>query len=188
MRTQVIAMVAAVAVMSVPTTVSAQAATASKSTTFPADLIGTWISDPYELPLSTDFDKSVWGQNAKSVRDVRFVVGKDLTGTLTVTRKVLDGKGRTVPGSVSIEEAKVTVGGLQDPPGPRPEYVTNVVSAERRYPDDKGDPWKIDGLRVRLAVLEGPERALEIRFDTPEGRGSFWERLRRQGRKPAPRK
>jgi hypothetical protein len=187
MRTQVIALVAAIS-MSALTIAASQTASPSKTTTSPADLAGTWISEPYELPLSTDFDKSVWGPNAKSVRDVRLVIGKDGSGTLTVTRKVLDAKGRTVAGSVSIEEAKVTVGGLLESTSPRPEHEVNVISAERRYPDDKGDAWKIEGLRVKLAVLEGAARGIEIRFDTPEGRGSFWEKLSRQGRKPPPRK
>ena len=34
-------------------------------------LTGTWISAPDEMPLSTAFEESVWGKNAKAVRTVQ---------------------------------------------------------------------------------------------------------------------
>ena len=40
--------------------------------------------------------------------------------------------------------------------------------------------WPLDGLKVKLAIVDGANpQTLEIRFDTPEGKGSFWETLRR---------
>ena len=189
MRTQLLAAIA-VLMIGAPVSGAPQTSPTSKpATTVSPVLLGAWLSDAYETPLSTDFDKSVWGPNAKSVRTVRLTIGQGGDGALTVTRKVLDAHGKTVVGSTSIEEAKLTVGGLEDSSTPRAEYTVTVVSAERRYPDDKADVWKIEGLRVKIAEIEqGPEHVLEIRFDTPEGRGSFWETLHREGRKSTQQK
>jgi hypothetical protein len=60
-----------------------------------------------------------------------------------------------------------------------------VKAAERRYPDDPDSRWPLDGVRVIVATFADDPRALEIRFDTPEGRGSFWETVRRGTRKPS---
>jgi hypothetical protein len=187
MRTQLIAALAAVTLCA-PGTAAAQTTPTSRPAA-PA-LTGTWTSAPHETPLSTDFDRSVWGPGARSVRDVRMTIDASGQGTLTVTKRVLDQRGRTVAGSTSIEEARLTVGGLQEPStSPRAEYAVTVASAERRYPDDKEYKWPIDGLKVRIATVdEGGDGTIEIRFDTPEGRGSFWETLRRQGRRAAPRR
>lgn len=181
MRTQLIAALAVVTLCA-PGYAAAQATPAPKpATALPPDLVGTWTSSPYEIPLATEFDRSVWGPNAKSVRDVRLTLRPTGDGTLTVTKKVLDAKGKTVPGSSSIEEAQIKVGGVQESAAARTEYLVTVVTAERRYPDDPGYKWPIEGLRVRVAsVAEDGQRAIEIRFDTPEGRGSFWESLRQR--------
>ena len=43
----------------------------------------------------------------------------------------------------------------------------------------------LDGLRVKIVTFQdGDDDSIEIRYDTPEGRGSFWETLRRQRRTP----
>jgi hypothetical protein len=175
----------AVITLCAPGYISAQATPTSKpASTPPADLVGSWASAASETPLSTDFDKSVWGPNAKSVRNVQLTIRTTGEATLTVTKKVLDAKGKTVPGSSSIEEAQIKVGGpAESAVAGRTEYAVTVVSAERRYPDDPGYRWALDGLRVKVAAVEEEgQRVLEIRFDTPEGRGSFWETLLRQGR------
>jgi hypothetical protein len=55
-----------------------------------------------------------------------------------------------------------------------------VVSAFRTYPDDPKSKWDMSGLAVQVVTFEdGDRNTLEVRFDTPEGRGSFWETLRR---------
>ena len=186
MRTQLIAALAVVTLCA-PGYAGAQSTPAPKPAS--PSLTGTWTSAPYEVSLSTDFDKSVWGPNAKSVRDVQLTVAGAGQGTLTVTKKVLDAKGKTVLGSASIEEARLTIGALQESTVPRAEYAVTVVSAERRYPDDKNSTWTIEGLKVRIAALdEGGSGAIEVRFDTPEGRGSFWETLHRNVRKTPPQK
>ena len=61
-------------------------------------LNGTWKSTPDEMRLTSAFDESVWGKNAKSIRTVEMTVRQGGEATLTVTRKVVDARGRTVAG------------------------------------------------------------------------------------------
>lgn len=146
------------------------------------DLTGAWRSAPEELPLATEFDESVWGKNAKSVRTVDMAVRPGGEATLTVTRKVVDARGRTVKGSLSIEEARVQLTGDAGAAAPVPErqnLAVTVVAAERRYPDDPDSRWPIDGLRVGVTRFTDDPNVIEVRVDTPEGQGSFWETLRR---------
>ena len=146
----------------------------------PAHLVGNWASSPDRLSLTSPFDESVWGKNATSVRTVTLNVLASGKATLTVTRKVLSAKGTAVPGSTSIERANLVVGAAREPVASRVEYETTVASAERRYPDMPDSKWGLDGLRVTLSTLQGEEnKSIEVRFDTPEGRGSFWETLHR---------
>jgi hypothetical protein len=162
---------------------AADASNQSPPKTPPAPLVGTWRAVPEELPLATEFDESVWGKNAKSVRTVDLAVRAGGDATLTVTRKVVDAKGHTVKGSTSVEEATIRID-TTTPAAPRPdtgrtELPVTVTSAERRYPDDPGAKWPIEGLKVMVVRLAEPPGAIEIRFDTPEGKGSFWETLRK---------
>ncbi len=149
----------------------------------PASLAGTWVAAPFETRLATDFDVSVWGPNASSVRTVELTLGASGEGTLRVTTKVVDGRRRTVSASTSVEEARITVGAPAAPVNGRTDYAVTVTRAERRYPDDPGHTWPLDGLKVRVSSLgDTPASPLEIRIETPEGRGSFWETLRRRAR------
>ncbi len=147
------------------------------------DLAGTWRSAPDEISLTSAFDESVWGKNARSVRTVEMSVRPTGEATLTVTRKVVDARGRTVKGSTSIEEAQLVLGGARPGVADRSELEVDVKSAERRYPDDADSRWPLDGLRVGVTTFADEPGTLEIRFDTPEGRGSFWETVRRGTRK-----
>lgn len=160
---------------------TAPATTAAKPAAKPVTLTGAWKSAPDETPLTTDLQKSVWGPNAKSVRTVDLTVNAAGTGSLKVTTKIVDGKGKTLPASTTIEEAQFTVGTPQETiAGVRTEYETKVLGAERKYPDDPSSKWPLDGLRVKLAtIVDSPPDTIEIRFDTPEGRGSFWATLTR---------
>src|SRR5262245_61581849 len=142
---------------------------------------GTWRSAPDEMPLSTSFDESVWGKNAKSIRTVEMVVRATGDASLTVTRKVLDGRGRTVAASTSIEHADVVIGPPESSNDVRSELSVTVKSAERRYPDDPTASWALDGLKVGVATFPGEPESIEVRVDFPEGRGSFWETLKRAG-------
>ena len=156
---------------------------------FPATLAGAWKSATDRIALTSEFDESVWGKNAASVRDVELTIRPDGGAALTITRKVVDAKGRAIAGSTSIERADLTIREGRPGVAARVEYATTVTKAERRYPDSPDEPWTIDGLKVVVSTLDDKgATGLEIRVDTPEGRGSFWETLRRTGaanRRPA---
>jgi hypothetical protein len=146
---------------------------------------GTWRSAPEETPLSTSFDESVWGKNAKAIRTVEMVVRSAGDATLTITRRVVDARGRTVVGSTSIEEADLSLGAVQTTTGVRSEHAVTVKKAERRYPDEPKGTWALEGLQVGVTTFTDDPGMLEVRVDFPEGRGSFWEALRRGTRKPS---
>ena len=167
---------------------SAAGATAqTRPAAVPASLVGSWTSASDEVKLTSDFDKSVWGANATSVRTVELVVRSDTDATLRVVKRVVDAKGRVVPASTWIEEAQLRIGEATPGIADRVEHQVSVTNAVRLFPDDKTYRWTIDGLRVRLVTFtERDANTLEVRYDTPDGRGSFWETLRR-GRLAAPR-
>jgi len=146
---------------------------------------GTWQSAVDETPLSSAYEESVWGKNAKAVRTVQMAVRPTGDATLTVTRKVIDGRGRTVPAATSIEHVELVLGDVERSTDVRSDLAVTVKRAERRYPDDPEGTWALDGLRVSVSTFPDPRR-LEVRIDTPEGRGSFWETLRRGTSKPSP--
>ena len=142
-------------------------------------LVGTWRSAEERVPLNSPFDVSVWGKGASSVRSVNMTIKASGEATVTVTRKVTDAKNRTVAGSTAIERADAVVGESREGLAGRQEYELKVVKAERRYPVIAGSEWPLVGLRMKLTVSGSAPQSLEIRFDTPEGNGSFWETLRR---------
>jgi hypothetical protein len=146
-------------------------------------LAGRWTSAPNETPLSSAFDESVWGPDAKSVRTVDLQIEATGRGVLKVTTRVVDRRGRTIKASTSVEEAKIVVGESRNTIATRVEHDVTVESAVRTYPDDPTYKWGLDGLKVQIVTFtDGDGNTLEVRFDTPEGRGSFWETLRRSGR------
>ena len=151
-------------------------------------LSGRWRSAPDEMPLTTALDESVWGKNAKSIRTVEMVVQHTGEATLLVTRKVVDGHGRTVPDSTSIEQADIVIGPPERSSDVRADLTVTVKRAERRYPDDPPATWAIDGLKVGVATFPQESDAIEVRLDFPEGRGSFWETLRRSSSKAISRR
>ena len=153
----------------------------TNSTTFSSVLVGTWKSAPDEMKLTSDFDRSVWGPNATSVRIVELTVRPSGEGTLRLTKRVLDGKGRVVPASTWIEETQLKLGGSTPGTATRLEHQATVLESVRLFPDDPDYRWPLDGLQVKLVTFQdGDNNAIEVRYDTPEGRGSFWETLRRQ--------
>ena len=166
---------------------SAAGATAQTSPAAPS-LTGTWRSAPDEMKLTTDFDKSVWGTNATSVRTVELVIRSNTDATLRVVKKVVDAKGRTVPASTWIEESQLQVGEATPGVADRIEHQVTVKRAVRLFPDDPNYKWAMDGLRVKLVTFTARDgNSMEVRYDTPEGRGSFWETLTRARGTTAPR-
>ena len=149
-------------------------------------LTGTWISAPDNRPLSTAFDESVWGKNATAVRTVQMSISETGDATLSITRKVVDGRGRTVQASTSIERADFVLGDVKSSNDVRSELETMVKHAQREYPDDPKATWTIEGLQVGVATFPQKPGEIEVRVDFPDGRGSFWEILRRApGKGPA---
>jgi hypothetical protein len=151
---------------------------------FDQALAGTWKSTPEQMKLTSDFDKSVWGEDASSVRQVELAVRPTGEATLKVTKRVVDTRGRALPASTWVEEAHLKIGASAPGTGPRIEHETAVVSAVRLFPDEKDYRWEIQGLRVKVVTFSDGDGSLEIRYDTPEGPGSFWETLRRDGAAP----
>lgn len=108
-------------------------------------------------------------------------------GVLTVTSSVRNAAGRVVAGTRQIEEVRFTPGGTEQVAGAPPRYDTRIVHAERRYPDDRGaPPFELNGAKVFLSVPDGQPASVELRFEPPEGTGSFWETLRRVSRAATP--
>jgi hypothetical protein len=166
----------------------AQSSPAAPAAPVAPSLTGTWRSAPDEMKLTTDFDKSVWGPNATSVRTVELVVRSTADATLRVVKKVVDGKGRTVAASTWIEEAQLQIGDATPGVADRVEHQITVKSAVRLFPDDPNYKWAMDGLKVKLVTFtERDGNSMEVRYDTPEGRGSFWETLTRARGTAAPR-
>jgi hypothetical protein len=154
---------------------------AALASTMDPRLAGTWTSTPETIALTSAFDESVWGPKASSVRTVRLELQPSGDGTLTVTRKVVDARGRTVANSTSVERATLRVGAASPPSMTRVEHQVTVTKAERTYPDDPAYSWPIDGVTVKLVTFEDDKtaRSIEVRFDTPDGKGSFWETVRK---------
>ena len=147
-----------------------------------SSLAGTWQSAPDEVRLSAPHQEAIWGKNASEVRTVRLSVQPNGAGTLTVTRKVLDARRRTVPGTTSVEEVELTVGVAAAASDVRVDLPVTVKRAERRYPGDPAGTWTIEGLRVVVTSFPDDASRLEVRLEFPDGRGSFWDTLRRVNR------
>lgn len=163
-------------------TAAATAQTPREVASLDSTLVGTWQSAPEEVRLASDFERSVWGPDASSVRTVALMVQPSGEATLKVTKKVVDAKGKTVPASTWVEDVQLRIGERREGIATRVEHETTVVSAVRLFPDDPEYRWEIDGVRVKVVTFEdGEGDTIEIRYDTPEGHGSFWETLRRDG-------
>ena len=143
-------------------------------------VIGTWRAATERLPLTGDFNEKVWGKGAASVRDVTLIVRPTGEGDLTVSRKVVDARGRVVPGSAMVEQATITVGETQPGFATRLDHAVTIVKAERRYPDAPADRWPLDNLRVGVVSFTDGADTLEVRFEPADGRGTFSELLTRQ--------
>jgi hypothetical protein len=141
-------------------------------------LTGTWRSAVEETPLSSQLDESVFGKNATSTRVVEMAIKSAGEATLTVTRKILDARGREIRAATSIEHAEISIGAVQHTIDVRSDLAVTVKNAERRYPDDPAGTWPLDGLRVTVSTFSDDPSRIEVRVDTPEGPGSFWETLR----------
>jgi hypothetical protein len=144
----------------------------------PGVFAGEWRSAPYEVALASDADREIWGEGAKSVRTTEMTIDAKAHGTLNVTRRVVNARGRTIAGSTMIEHVVFDIGAIEHPVGLRPYYTTRITSAEREYPELNDRKWPVEGFDVRLIAPADPSpMTVEIRLETPEGDGSFSETL-----------
>jgi hypothetical protein len=166
-----------------PATTVTDDESAARAVATPPRLAGTWRTQPDRFPLLSDFDKSVWGPNAQSEQTVELTLNAAGEGTLTIARRVIDAKGRTVPGSAAADHVKISVGAANGPAvATRREHAVTVVSAERHYPDDPTYRWVIEGARVNVVTFEGGDpNTVEVRYDTADGKVAIAEVLRRSG-------
>ena len=88
----------------------------------------------------------------------------------------MDGRSKA---ATSIEHADLSIGSVQHTIDVRSDLAVTVKRAERRYPDDPKGTWGLDGLRVTVSTFADDPSKIEVRVDTPEGSGSFWETLHR---------
>lgn len=147
---------------------------------FMSKFVGAWAAAPSEVRLVSDLDLSVWGPNASSIRKVEVVIQPSGEGSIKVTRSVVDGRGRTKPYSVSVEQAQLVVRMPEQSDANRIEATVEVRNGERTYPDTPKDRWKLDGLMIGLVATDPKNQELNLRFDMPDGRGSFGETLMRR--------
>jgi hypothetical protein len=143
-------------------------------------LSGTWSAEPLKVRLSSDFDVSVWGPDASSLRKVELTIRPSGEGQIKVTRSVVDGHGRTKPASVSVEEAQLLLHVPHQVDASRIEPLVDVLKPRRRYLDDPGSGWPLDGLVVKLVGTDLDHDRLNLQFELADGRGSFGETLVRQ--------
>jgi hypothetical protein len=176
MRKQLIAVAGAVLTLSALGIASAQ----PSSTSVIEKLAGTWTAPIAEVRLGSDLDISVWGPNASSVRKVEMTLQASGEGRIKVTRSVIDGRGRTKPGSVSTEEAQLLVKAPENTESNRIEFIVEVKKPERHYLDNSNDCWPLTGLKVNLVATDLASNRLNLHFDLPDGRGSFGETLSRR--------
>ena len=149
----------------------------SSPSSFSPSLAGQWQSAPLELALTDDFHRSVYGDGARSVRTVTMTIQPSGDGVLRVESSVRDRRGHVVAGTQETQEITFSVGTLDEEPGRPAHYVTHVAKAERRFADDPSSAFPRDGVTVAIYPSDGKPGTLEVRFDTPEGTGSFWEML-----------
>jgi hypothetical protein len=173
-RTQVITAVAASLTLCVLSAASAQNQSVLDK------LSGTWRAEPLEIRLNSDFDVSVWGPNASSLRNVEMTLRPSGQGTIKVTRSVVDGHGKTKTASVSVEEAALVLRAPDVVDANRIEPNVDVQSAKRCYPDEPNDCTMLQGVKVKLVATDLEHDRMYLHFDLPDGRGSFGETLIRR--------
>ena len=144
-------------------------------------LAGAWKAQELKIPATSDLDREVWGPNASKVRNVQLAIEPDGSGTLRIQSSVVDASGRPKRYSQSVTEARLRVGEPQAG-GDRVQPAVTVVSAEERYLDDPKDVRRIEGLRLKLDLMNMESKDLNIFYETAEGNGSFGETLRRPAR------
>lgn len=143
----------------------------------PPSFVGLWRAPADRVPLSED---TVWGPRATAVRLAEMRIRGDGTGTITITRRVVNGAGRTLPGSRIIETAAFSIGSIEQPAGLRPRHATTIARSERHFPDPPVVRTPIDDLTLNIfPPTAEAQDTIEIRFETFDGESTFSDTLRR---------
>jgi hypothetical protein len=140
-------------------------------------LSGVWKAAEETTPRATDLDIKVFGPGAYDVRNVTLTVRPSGDGTLSISTAVVGKQGKRY--APSVVEAKLTIGDPVTTVLDRFAPAVTVVSAEERYLDGDHERWPMDGSRVSITLARTATTAIELRFDTKDGRGSFGATLKR---------
>lgn len=158
---------------------SAAAPQAQADTPFPSSFAGAWRSAPFELSLAGDFERDVYGANANAVRITDLSIQPSGDGRLTVRHSVRRAGGQVVPGTRHTEDVTFRLTTTERSVGGRLCAPATILKAERTYLDGPRDTFPLEGAKVAVCEVVGQAGQFEVRFDTPEGTGSFWETVRR---------
>ena len=141
-------------------------------------LAGVWRAPEYRMKRTSEVGERVFGPNAFDVRTVELTLQPSGEGLLKISTEVVDAKGRKW--APTITEARLLVG---PPPESTPstpgkiEPAVTVTSAEEQYLDETKFRSPVNGVRVVL-LTDAAAKEVELRFETPNGAGSFWTTLR----------
>jgi hypothetical protein len=148
-------------------------------------LAGVWRAPEYKMKRTSEVGERVFGSNAFDLRTVELTLQPSGEGLLRISTEVLDAKGRRW--APMITEAKLLVGApSQSAPSAtgKIEPAVKVTGAEEQYLDETKYRSPVSGVRVRL-LTDAATREVELRFETPNGAGSFWTTLLRPARPAA---
>ena len=144
-------------------------------------LAGAWKAPQYKMKRASEVGTQVFGPNAFDIRDVDLTLEPSGEGVLKISTSVLDQKGKTW--APTLIEAKVTVAAprtaSQTSGVGRCEPAVTVTSVEERYLDDTNYRTPLPGSRVMM-LTDPAAKQVEVRFEPPNGGGSFWSTLVRQ--------
>ena len=142
-------------------------------------LAGTWRAPQYRMKRASQAGIQVFGPDAFDVRDVELTMQPSGDGLLKISTSVVDAKKRTW--APTLIEANVTLGASEPTAAGRCQITVKVNSAQEQYLDETKYQAPIEGAEVRL-LLDAGAKEMDLRFETPNGEGSFWTTVRRQAR------
>ena len=138
-------------------------------------LAGVWRAPEYRMKRTGEVGERVFGANAYDVRTVELTLQPSGEGLLKITTEVVDAKGRKW--APTITEAKLLVSAPPAASSGKFEPAVTVTGAEEQYLDDTKYRSPLTGVRVVL-MTDAAAKEIQLRFETPNGAGSFWTTLR----------
>ena len=141
-------------------------------------LVGVWRAPEYRIKRTSEVGERIFGPNAFDVRTVELTLQPSGEGLLKISTEVVDAKGRKF--APMITEVKLSVAPPQGAASAAPgkiEPAVTVTGAEEQYLDETKYRSPVNGVRVAL-LTDAAAKEVELRFETPNGTGSFWTTLR----------